>query len=78
MAMFGKGHGLVSSHGFCDMASLRVRLLLPLCFDLLSCEKVGMCICLDVQACEQMIHLAHCEGRCEKLEERLLLYKIQY
>lgn len=27
-----------------------------------------------VQACEEMIHLAHCEGRCEKFEEKDCFY----
>lgn len=31
-------------------------------------------MCLDVQACEQMVHLAHCEGRCGKFEEKDCFY----
>lgn len=75
VAMFGKGHVLcVMPWVLWDGPSMRIHLFLPLCFDLLSCEKVAMCICLDVQACEQMIHLAHCEGRCEKFEGKDCFY----
>lgn len=60
---------------FCGMGQPQeIHLLLPLCFDFLSCEKGGMCMCLDVQACEQMVHLAHCQGRCGKFEEKDCFY----
>lgn len=77
MAMFGRGHVLGVMPWLLWHGPAQVPSLLPFCFVLLSCEKADMCMCisLGVQACEQMIHLVHREGRCGKIWKRLLLYK---